>query len=158
MGDGVADEDGRSNEPGRDFGGYLAADIVEKDVVAVAVAVEVVKEIVGANLQVVGQVVEVSEVGELEVEFNEAHQRFVGNGEFNAAVAADDNSCEAGRGNVGGVVDVAEADDLHVRVANRAARAGAVVFKEQDRGEFAAGDHVQPFFGAEADDPVEVFL
>lgn len=132
--------------------------MVEEDVIAIAVAVEVVEEVVGADLQVVGQAVEVPKVGELEVEFNEADQRLVGDGEFDAAVAADDDAFEAGRGNVGGVVEVAEADDLHVGVANGATRAGAVVFEEQDRGEFTAGDHVQPFLGAEADDPVEVVL
>lgn len=33
-----------------------------------------------------------------------------------------------------------------------------MVFEEQDRSEFIAGDHIQPFFCAEADDPVEVVL
>ncbi|SMC90081.1 hypothetical protein SAMN04488500_11298 [Sporomusa malonica] len=132
--------------------------MVEEDVVAVAVAVEMVEEVVGADLQVVGQEVELPEVGELDVEFNEADQRLVGDGEFNAAVAADDDAFEADRRDVGGVVEVAEADDLHVGVANGAARAGAVIFEEQDRGEFAAGDHAQPLFDAEADDPVEVVL
>lgn len=121
MRDGVADVDGGGNEAGRDFGGYLSAYMVEENIIAVAVAVEVVEEVVGANLQVVGQVVEVSEVGKLEVEFNEADQRFIGDGEFDTAVAADDNSCETGRRDVGGVVDVAKADDLHVGVANGAA-------------------------------------
>lgn len=132
--------------------------MVEEDIVAVAVAVEVVEEVVGADLQVVGQAVEVPQVGELEVEFNEADQRFVGDGEFDAAVAADDDAFEAGRGYAGGVVEVAEADNLHVGVTNGAARAGAVIFEEQDRGEFTAGNHFQPFLGTEADNPVEVVL
>ncbi|SDE38818.1 hypothetical protein SPACI_039060 [Sporomusa acidovorans DSM 3132] len=130
--------------------------MVEKDVVAVAVAVEVVEEVMSADLQVVGQAVDLPEVGEFEVEFNEADQRLIGDGEFDAAVATDDNAFEADRGDVGGVIDVAEADNLHVGMANGAARAGAVIFEEQNRGEFAAGDHVQPFLAAEADDPVEV--
>lgn len=58
MRNGVADVDGRGNEPGHDFGGYLTAYMVEEDVVTVAMAVEVVEEIVGADLQVVGQPVE----------------------------------------------------------------------------------------------------
>ncbi|CQR70348.1 hypothetical protein SOV_38830 [Sporomusa ovata DSM 2662] len=132
--------------------------MIKKDVVAVAVAVEVVKEVVGTDLQVVSQAVDVPEVGELDVEFNETDQRLIGDVEFNAAVAADDDAFEAGRGDVDGVVEVAETDDLHMGVANGAARAGAVVFEEQDRGKFAAGDHVQPFLNAEADDPVEVVL
>ncbi len=112
----------------------------------------------GADLQVIGQAVDLPEVGELDVEFNEADQRLVRDGEFDAAVAADDNAFEAGRGDVVGVVNVAEADDLHVWVANGAARVGTVVFEEQYRGEFAASNHVQPVLDAEADDPVEVVL
>lgn len=132
--------------------------MVKEDVVAVAVAVKVVEEVVGANLQIVGQAVKVREVGELEVEFNKADQRLVGDGEFNAAVAADYHAFEAGRRDVGGVIEVAEADDLHVGVANRAARAGTVVFEKQDRGEFSAVDHVQPVLDAKANDPMEVVL
>lgn len=158
MGDGVADEDGRSNKPGHDFGGYLAVYTVEEDVVTVALAVEVVKEVVGASLQVVGQAIKVPEAGKLEVEFNEADQRLVGNGEFNTAVAADDNAFEAGRGNVGSIVNMTEADNLHMGVTNGATRARTVVFKEQNRGEFATGDHIQPFLGTEADNPVEMVL
>lgn len=41
-------------------------------------------------------------------------------------------------------------------VANSAARVGAVVFEEQNRGEFTAGDHTQPLLGAKADDLVKV--
>lgn len=33
-----------------------------------------------------------------------------------------------------------------------------MVFEKQDRGEFATGDHVEPFLDAEADDPVEMVL
>ena len=112
----------------------------------------------GANLQVVSQAVDLLEVGELDVEFNEPDQRLVGDGKFDAAVAADDDSFETGRGDVGGVVEVTETNDLHVGVTNAAARAGAVVFEEQDRCEFAAGDHVQPILDAETDDPVKVVL
>lgn len=158
LGDGVADVNGRGNETWHDFGGYLATYLVEEDVVAIAVAVEVVEEVVGADLKVVGQTVEVPKVGELDIKFNEANQRLVGDGEFDAAVTANDNAFETGRGDVGGVVKVAEADDLHVGVANGAARVGAVVFEKKDRGEFAAGNHVQPVLDAEADDPVEVVL
>ena len=43
LGDGVADVDGRGNEPGHDLGSYLAAYMVEENIVAVAVAVEVVE-------------------------------------------------------------------------------------------------------------------
>lgn len=132
--------------------------MIEEDVVAVAVAVEMVEEIVGADLQVISQAVEVPEAGELEVEFNEADQRLVGDGEFDAAVTADDDTPETGRGNVGGIVDVPEANDLHVGVANGTARAGSVVFEKEDRSEFTAGDYVQPLLSAEADDPVEVVL
>ncbi len=130
--------------------------MVEENIVAVAVTVVVVEEVMGANLQEVGQAVEVPEVGELDVEFNEADQRLVGDSKFDAAVAADDDSFEAGRGDVGGVVEVAKADDLHVGVANAAARAGAVVFEEQDRGKFAAFNHVQPILDAKTNDPVKV--
>ena len=70
------------------------------------------------------------EVGELEVEFNEADKRLVSNGKFDATVTADENAFETGRRNVGGVVDVAESDDLHVGMANGATRVGAVVFEE----------------------------
>lgn len=107
MGDGVANVDGRSNKPGHDFGGYLAAYMVEEDIITVAVSVEMVEEVVGGDLQVVGQTVELTEVGKLEVKFNETDQRLVSNSEFNAAVAADDNAFEAGRGDVGSVVNVA---------------------------------------------------
>lgn len=121
MGNGVADVDGRGNKSRHDFSGYLATYMVKKDVVTVAVAVEVVEEIVGANLQVVGQAVKMPEIGELEVEFNEADQRLVSNGEFDTTVTADDDAFEAGRGDVGGVIEVAEANDLHVGMANGAA-------------------------------------
>ena len=132
--------------------------MVEENIVAVTVAVEVVEEIVGAGLQVVGQAVDLLEVGKPDVEFNEADQRLIGDGKFDAAVAADDNSFEAGRGDVGAVVEVAKADDLHVGVANASARVETVVFEEQNRGEFTAVDHVQPIFDAETDNPVKVVL
>lgn len=132
--------------------------MVEEDIVAVAVAVKVVKEIVGTNLQVVSQAVKVSEAAELKVEFDKANQRLVGDIKFNTAVATDDNALEAGRRDVGSVVEVSETNDLHVGMANGAARAGAVVFEKHDRGEFSAGDHVQPILNAEADDPLEVIL
>lgn len=132
--------------------------MVEENIVTVTVAIEVVEEVMGADLQVVSQAVALLEVGKLDVEFNEADQWLVGDGKFDAAVAADDNSFEAGRGDVGGVVEVTKADDLHVGVANAPARVETVVFEKQNRGEFAAGDHVQPILDAETDDPVKVVL
>ncbi len=130
--------------------------MIEENVVAVAVAVEVVEKVMGANLQVIGHAVDLAEIGELDVHFNETDQRFVGDGELDASVRTENDAFEAGRRNVGNVVDVAQADDLHVGMANGAARVGAVILKEQNRCKFAAGDHIEPFLGTEADNPVEV--
>ena len=130
--------------------------MVKKDVVTVAVTVEVVEQVVGANLQVVGHAVDLPEIAEPDIELDETDQWFVGDGQRDAAVSADHAAGQTFRWYVGGVVDMAQTDDLHMRVANGAARVGAVIFEEQHRGEFTTGDHIQPIPSAKADQPVQV--
>lgn len=156
LGNRIADKNRRRHETRHDFSGNLAVDVVEKDIIAVAVTVEVVEQVVGANLQVVGHVVDLPEIGKPDVEFDKPNQRFVGDGQRDATIRTDHAAGQTFRRYVGGVVDMAQADDLHVRVANGAARVGAVVFEEQHRGEFPTSDHIQPIPSAKADQPIQV--
>ena len=54
LGNRIPDVERRGNEAGHDFGCDPTADMVEENVVAIAVTVEMVEKIVGANLQVIG--------------------------------------------------------------------------------------------------------
>lgn len=152
----ITDKNRRCHEARHDFGGNLTVYIVEEDIVTVAISIEMVKQIVGANLQVVGHAVDLPEIGKPDVELDETDQRFVGDGKRNSTIRADHAASKTFRRNVGGVVDMAQTDDLHVRVVNGAARVGTVVFEEQHRGEFTAVDHIQPISDTKVDQPIQV--
>ena len=109
-----------------------------------------------ADLQVIGHAVDLSKVSERDVEFSKADHRFVGDGECNASITADNDAFETGWRNVGSVIDITKTDNLHVRMTNRPARVGTMIFEEQNRGKLTAGNHLEPFFDTEADDPVKM--
>ena len=129
---------------------------IEEQIIAFAAFIEMMHKIIHGDLNIICYGIDGIVAVRHDIEFSEADARTCGNIEFDTVFLTNGQTNELIRIEGQMFIQLAEADDLHVRMAQGAAGHRPVIFEEQYGFIFSGVLHPQPMVDAKVEKAMQV--